>query len=1027
LSRTARPLKLVYWFFFLSGIAGLVYEVVWARLLERVMGATVYSITTVLTVYMAGLALGSYLAGKMIDRRDDPLRVFGFLEGAIGVYCLLVPAIVAATIPIYRAAYQSFDATFHTFSLVRFLISGLVLIIPTTLMGATLPVLSRYFTTRYDSLAQTVGGLYAVNTFGAVVGSFIAGFLLMPLLGIMGTIVVAAAINIVVAGVVLVLHARGSRAGAREKGAKVSGAGKKKHRDRAKRGGGKRSKNRAADDKARAAAEGAKRKATPADRGKRVPADRVLAFVLVAFALSGFAAMVYQIAWMRTLSLVIGSSVYAVSLTLTAYILGLALGAALFSRFIDRTKDLLATMSGLEIGIGAAALIVVPILGRLPLMMIGVIRNYGGSFGALMAAEFFIVFLVVLVPTVLMGAVFPTVIKLFTKRVETVGRSVGDAYAANTVGAIVGSFAGGFLLIPSLGIQGAISVAVVVNIAVGIALVFLSPVARKTMKLAVAAIGIVVLTIFLTLVPDWDPVIMASGGYLYADMYAEQAQSWDMSREDAVRLFGKILYHKEGVATTVTVRQARSDLYLQSNGKTEASTGPDMRTQKLLAHAPMLLHPDPKNVLVIGLASGVTSGAALRHPIEKIDSVEIAPAMIEVAGTFFAEANQNCLADPRHRVIVEDGRNHVAFTDEKYDVIISQPSNPWIVGISNLFTKEFFELARDRMNPGGVVGFWFQAYNMTPDEFRMIVHTFHEVFESASIWELDPGADYMLIGAVGEMSLDWGRLTERLADPEIGGDLESIGVTSPFDYTGFFVMNRTTIPAYVGDAPIHTDNGLELEFSAPKSMYLTSKTEQLAALSEHRRPPTGILTGLPEGEARDEIIEAVRSRAVARKLLADGLVAEGEGRSQEALEAYSMANEASPDEREIDEALSRLLCGVAGGHVRNQEYETALPYYLAAVDAGPSFPQPRCLLGSAYVRLGRLDEAEAELVAALELDPDYADAHLNLSFVYERRGMVVEQVQALERYLENAPTASNVEQVRSQVARLRSQLERAGR
>ncbi len=1008
--RTAKPHRLVVWFFFLSGIAGLVYEVVWTRLLERVMGATVYSITTVLTVYMAGLALGSFLAGKYIDRRDDPLRVYGVLEGAIGIYCLLVPLIITATIPIYRAFYQNLDTTFHTFSIVRFLISGLVLIIPTTLMGATLPVLSKYFTTRYDRLGQTVGGLYAANTFGAVVGSFAAGFLLMPFLGIWGTIVVAAALNIVVAGLVMWLHQRDlSVAGAAAK----SGEARKK-RDRAK----KRSGREGAKGES-AQGEAAKKRATAADHGKFIPSQSLLAFVLVAFALSGFAAMVYQISWMRTLSLVIGSSVYAVSITLTAYILGLGLGAAIFSRFVDRTKDLIGTLSRLQIGIAAAALVVVPVLGRLPLMMIGLVRDMSGNFAGLIAAEFLIVFLVVLIPTTLMGGIFPTVVKIFTKRVDTVGRAVGNVYASNTVGAIVGSFAGGFLLIPWLGIQGAITVAVVVNVVLGIVLVLLSPVAKWAVKVGGAAAGLVVLVVFVTLVPQWDQQIMASGAYLYADMYADQMQSSDMSREDAIRLFGKILYHKEGVASTVTVRQARSDIYLQSNGKTEASTGPDMRTQKLLAHGPMMLHADPKSVLVIGLASGVTVGAVERYPVERIDTVEIEPAMVEVASTFFAEANQHALDDPRHRVIIEDGRNHVAFTDSKYDVLISQPSNPWIVGISNLFTREFFELAKARMNPGGVVGFWFQAYNMSPDEFRMIVRTFNDVFEHASVWEFDPGADYMLIGTVGKTSLDWGLLRERLADPEIGGDLASIGVVDPLDFTGLFVLNETTISAYVGHGPIHTDNGLELEFSAPKSMYRKSKTEQLAALAPHRRDPGPIMTGLPEGDAAEGVLRAVTARAIARKLLADGLMHEGEGRTQDALDAYSQANQASPNEREVDRALSRLLCGVAGSYVRSQQYAEAMQYYLAAVVAGDEFPQAHCLLGSNYLRLGQLEEARAELERSLELDPDYADAHLSLSMVYGQMGLIEEQVASLERYLENAPAASNADEVKAQIATLR--------
>ena len=1015
MERNSRPSALVPWFFFLSGIAGLIYEVVWARLLERVMGASVYSITTVLTVYMAGLALGSFLAGKFIDRRDDPLRVYGVLEGAIGIYCLLVPAIVAATVPIYRAAYQGLDAGFHTFSLVRFAISGLVLLVPTTLMGATLPVLSKYMARRFERVGEAVGGLYAINTLGAVVGSFAAGFILMPGLGMTGTIVVAAAINITVAGLVLLLH-RSERFGqADEAQARHRTSKRDKRRAAAKttKKGDERKKETAGGD-AQATAAGP---GTPDPSAGRLKPILVLA--LVAFAFSGFAAMVYQVAWMRTLSLVVGSPVYAVSTILTAYILGLGLGAAIFSRFVDRLRDPIQGMGVLELAIGAAALAVVPILGRLPLVMIGVVERHSDSFGALMAAQFGLVFVVILVPTLLMGAVFPTVIRLFTRRLDAVGRTVGEAYASNTVGAIIGSFAGGFLLIPALGIQGSIAVAVAVNVVLGAVLIAASPGASRGRRVAGPVIAALVLALFLPNVPDWDPVIMSSGAYLYGDMYAQEAEAIQGDVEDAVRVYGKVLYHKEGVVTTVTVRQARDDLFLQANGKTEASTGPDMKTQKLLAHVPMMIHPDPKSVLVIGLASGVTVGAAEAYPVERIDCVEIAPAMVEVAETYFAEANNHCLDDPRVSIIVEDGRNHVAFTDARYDVMISQPSNPWIAGISNLFTREFFVLAKESMNPGGVVGFWFQAYNMAPDEFRMIVRTFADVYEHTSLWELDPGVDYMLVGTVGDMELDYGLLTERLADASIGGDMLSIGMDEAIDYTGLFVFDQSRVAAYVQGAPIHTDDNLKLEFSAPRSMHRASKAEQLEALGPHRMSPAPILVNLPEGEEGDRIVEAATARGRARALLAQGLVAGEQGRLQESLDAYLLAAQESPGESEVVEAASMLLCQVGTGRARAGNDDEAVRYYERASEVGPDLPQPRCLLGASYLRLGRLDDARRELELAVTLDPQYGDAYYNLGLLYGELGMGAQQLEAFERYLEYAPTATNVEEVRAWIQRIR--------
>ncbi|MBM3307828.1 MAG: fused MFS/spermidine synthase [Candidatus Eisenbacteria bacterium] len=992
MQRTPVPKRLILVFFFLSGVAGLIYEVVWARLLERVMGASVYSITTVLTVYMAGLALGSFLAGRFVDRRSDTLRIYGLLQGAIGIYCLLVPAIIAATMPLYRAAYQNLAGLAHSWSAVRFLVSGLVLIVPTTLMGATLPVLSRHLTKRYDSLGETVGQLYAVNSLGAVVGAFGAGFVLMPLLGMWGTILSAAVANIVIAVAAVALHHRGG--GARERRAPKPKGGER-------------------------AAKIVKVEARQPAHGHAVHSDRVLAFVLAAFALSGFAAMVYQVAWMRTLSLVLGSSVYAVSITLTAYVLGLTIGAAVFARLVDRNRDLLLLFGWIEIGVGAAALGVVPILGRLPIAMIAVIEDYSGSFPLLMAVEFLIVFLLVLAPTVLLGGVFPTVVKLFTKRVETVGRSVGSAYASNTLGAIAGSFAGGFVLIPWIGIQRSIAVAVVVNVALGSALALASPSASRFRKLAAPAAAILTLVLFLPRVPRWDPVIMSSGAYLYADMYARQAQAWNMSREDVLRHSGEILYHKEGVATTVTVRRVRNELFLQANGKTEASTGPDMKTQRLLGHVPMMLHPDPKSALVIGLASGVTVGSVATYPVERIDCVEIAPAMVEVARTFFAEANRHCLDDPRVSVIIEDGRNHVAFTDRVYDVIISEPPNPWVSGVSNLLTREFLELAKARTAPGGVVGIWFQAYNMSPGEFRMMARTFASVFEHATLWEIDPAVDYMFVGTVGRPALvDHGTVARRLADPLIGDDLASIRVRTVADWSGLFVTGGEALVRYAGAGPLHTDDGLQLEFSTPRNMYRQWKGEQLEALDAFRIDPGALLAGLPQGEA-GAIADAVTRRASARRLVAIGLAAAEAGRTEDEYAAYRAAASESPDDPVVAEAVSRLLCRMGAELLANNRAEESMPYLLASIEAGPDFAQPRYFLGAALLRLRRIDEARGELERALEIDPSYADAYFSVAAVYEALGMKREQLRALERYVESAPTASNVAAVRARVERLR--------
>ncbi|MBI2877502.1 MAG: fused MFS/spermidine synthase, partial [Candidatus Tectomicrobia bacterium] len=758
-----RGKTLLLLFFFLSGACGLIYEVVWTRMLTLVIGNTVFSVTTVLTAFMGGLALGSYLAGRLIDRRYNPLKAYGWLEGAIGLYCLLIPWLIEALVPLYRFLYLSFQDSFYALSLMRFLVCGSLLLVPTTLMGATLPILSKSLVGRMDRLGREIGRLYALNTFGAVLGSFGTGFFLIPALGIRSTILLAAAVNLGIALAVLLLARSPHRGGEASQEAPEERAPKKKK----------------------------KPVAEPVQEVPAItPSPIELRLLLWGLGVSGFAAMVYQISWTRVLSLAIGSSTYAFCLILTAFICGLALGSLLFSWFLDRWKALTLLFGLTEVAIGVTALLIVPALGRLPIYIVGVIQTYASSFAQLQGIEFGLTFLLVLVPTLLLGVTFPLVSKVYTTGLEVIGRSVGNVYAVNTLGAILGSFCGGFLMLPWLGIQGSIMAAAALNLLVGGLVCLGSPSLSRLQRGAVGGIALALVPLAFFLIPSWDRHILNSGSYLYADIYEPESNASQVQK--AMRSQGQLLYYREGVSATVSVlrRAVDQSLTLQINGKVDASTRRrDMPTQLVSGHLPLLLHPKPQEVLLIGLGSGVTLGAAVQHPIRRVDVVEISPEVVEAA-RYFSVQNHNALAHPRTRLIIGDGRNHVLLGDARYDVIISEPSNLWIAGMAHLFTQDFYQLARERLRPGGVMCQWIQGYLMASNDFKSLVRTFLQAFPRASLWEVSVGGDYLLIGMRDGWSQGYRSLRARAGSPGIREDLGFVGLVDPVDLLGLFVMNE---------------------------------------------------------------------------------------------------------------------------------------------------------------------------------------------------------------------------------------------
>lgn len=761
--------------FFLSGATALVYEVVWLRMLGLLFGHTVYAVTTVLAAFMAGLGLGSLLFGRRAPRLGDPIRTYGVMEVGIGLYAALTPWLLRAISTVYVDLHRAVDLSYDAFSFVQFLVVFSLLLVPTTLMGGTLPILSQVIVAQGDAMARPVGLLYALNTFGAVLGVALAGYSLLPGLGNRTTLWLAAAANVAV-GLVAMLYSA----------------------------------------KARATAAGATGR--PLSRAVLAGASRSGVWPVVALGVSGAASMIYEVAWTRALSLVIGSSTYAFTAMLLVFLGGIAGGAALYAWLRGRRRATPAGFAGLQIGIGLTVAIALLVFERMPeLFLLGV--KWSDSPRFVQAVQLAVSAAALLPSTVLIGATFPCAAGVAGGGPTAAGRHVGRLYAANTLGAIAGTVLAGFVLVPTVGMHSAITIGAALNFLLGAALLVRVRPATAWPRAAAAATGLAgVGVLFL---PIWDLRTISSGPAVYAKRYLAV---------DGASAAREVLFYRDGPSATVTVERAAGFLSLLVNGKVDASTAPaDMPTQLMLGHLPLLLHPAPRTVLVIGLGSGITAGAVARHPVQHLDVVEIEPAVVE-ASRFFRAENGDVLSDPRVRVVVGDARSFLLTAPTRYDVITSEPSNPWIGGIASLFSLEFFQLARQHLQPGGIMLQWIHAYNLLPQDLRTVVETFRTVFPALSVWQVGPG-DFLLLGRAEPAPIDLNVIKARYdTNPTVRQDLERMRMGGWAGILGYFVLGAGDAGRYASHADVNTDDRLSLEFSAPRALYLDTHAENARAL-----------------------------------------------------------------------------------------------------------------------------------------------------------------------------------------------------
>lgn len=788
--------------FVLSGATGLIYEILWARMLGLVFGATTFAVSAVLAAFMGGLALGSASAGRFAARIGRPLRAYGLMEIGIALYALVVPLLFRLVDGLYVLIWNQFHPGFYAFNVWRFVLSCAVLLVPTTLMGATLPVLSAAILRTRTQASTSIARLYTCNLVGAILGTLAAGFVLLPNYGVRATIWTAAVVNIFIGLAALLVDRRG---------AKISLDA-----------------NEAAEEDVR---DGAAALHPPKDYEEHAVADvasdvsRGRKLWLWCAFVSGFVTIGTQVAWTRVLTMVIGSSTYAFSIVVALFLIGLSGGAYAVGRK-KSYGNLRRVILTVELLIAASLLVSLWVANQTPTLLINLGINLKiNSWLGLLALQALAAAVLLLVPALLMGAVMPLVLVWATgARRESSVQLVGRSYAVNTLGAIAGAFSAGFVLIPKGSTRLTILVAAALCLIVAGAAY--EPVRDDEdhdlyRSLKVGATCTLLFVLFF-IAPSLNLAALSIGAYdglvrVLAKSQGSVAESEDRKYSPETN---RLLFYKEGPTATVSVREDWGIRSLAINGRTNASDRDDMPTQVLVGVLPTLIAPRIENGLMVGFASGISTGSMLQTPIKNLECVELEPATRD-ASQFFNHVNNHPLEDARLRLIIDDARTYLHVTRARYDIIVSEPSHPWVPGVANLFTKEFFELAGNRLNDDGVFVQWVQIYQLSTENLRTVLATYQSVFPHVMIFRVGGaarGKDLILVGS--RTPLSFAHLSERLSDERVKKELARVNINGAEDILSWYVCDETVLAPAVAGAVLNTDDNMRVENRAPREAFL---------------------------------------------------------------------------------------------------------------------------------------------------------------------------------------------------------------
>lgn len=879
LSRTSRALLLVL--FVGSGCAALIYEIIWFQLLELIIGSTAVSMGVLLGTYMGGMCLGSLLLPRFLSARRHPLFIYAVLELGIGLSGLLV----LWAIPAVGRFYLENVGPGFAGILLRGTICGVCLLPPTLMMGATLPVVARWLDTTPQSVSW-MGFFYAGNIAGAVAGCLLAGFYLLRVHDMPTATYVAVAINGAVAllGWVMVRRAPPMPA------------------------------------------------VFPRVLMGAVPETGPGRMVYVAIALSGLCALGAEVIWTRLMSMMFGGSVYTFSLILAVFLSGLGIGGTAGSALARGKTNPRAALGWCQLLLAAAiAWGAFAIAGWLPFWAFDPAQS-GGPW-RVMGTDLVRCALAILPAAFLWGASFPLALAAAsaTRDRQDPARLVGNVYAANTLGAIIGALAFSMLVIPRIGTWHAQQLLIALTIVS--ALLALAPaLASWRSRAAVLIVTTLVIALGLSL-PPIPQALFTAGRFA--------TKSGPL----------KALYLGEGMNSSVAVTEKPDGSRLfHVGGKIEASTSKlDMRLQRMLGHLSALLPVRPRSVLVVGFGAGITAGTFATYPdVERIVICEIEPLIPRVVSTFFKEANHDIMHDPRVQVVYDDARHFILTTREKFDVITSDPIHPWVKGAATLYTQEYFEMVKRHLHPGGVVSQWVPLYETSSGAVKSEIATFVEIFPDATLWSTSArgfGYDLVMVGQAGPAGpIDADQLAARLQQPDHAQAVQSLregGFNTVFDLFATYAGRGPDLRPWLMDAEINHDMNLRLQYLAGLSLNQFESTRIQDQILAYRKFPEDLFS---------------RADAVRIKLR------ESLGRSG----AETSWVDAALRSDQAPEAVVRR--GIALATAR--QWPEAIASFQEALRLDPNNAEAHAGLGNVFLTQGQFPQAIARYQEALRLKPD---------------------------------------------------------
>lgn len=787
--------KILLMFAFLSGFAALVYEIIWLRKIHLIFGVSSYSLATVFSTFLLGLVLGSYFGGKYIERRSSLKSIaksYAFVELGIAIFALLVPLMIFSITPVL-IFFHNLNLGLFSFNLIKFVLSASILLIPATFIGTTFPIIMRLYTEKRSEIKEGVSMLYFANTFGGVLGVLSAGFLLIKFFGMNFSLGIAVFLNLGISFFAFRLSKKYS-----------SSTLEIKSKDIKEKYSGK------------------------------------INLLLVLFFVSGFTALAYEVIWGRLLVLYFFGTVYATSILLATFLLGIAGGSWIYLRYFR--KATLVKFAYLELTVSLFAMIGLSSYFFFP-------ENLVAGFSTSLFSLVLLSSIMVLIPGICFGIIFPLVSDYILHRTNSIGFTMGKIYSINTLGAIFGAFAAGFFLIPFIGLKT--SLVFLSLLGVGIALIVLFIFNRAT-TINYIFVGFSILIIFLL-------AFSIPSQFLGSSSFKEDVQ---------------ISYYEEGLSATVSVAEnfdkGEKFFRIYVDGQEVAANTPVMSLDsKILAHLPLLLHKNPKNALTVGFGSGGTSHSMLTHDLDEVDVVEIEENVVK-AQEFFTDLNENVLENNNLNVILDDARAYLSLTDKKYDVISTDCTNLRYGSNSNLYTKEYFEILKSRLNSDGIVSVWVPVSDVREDEQKILMNTFRQVFPNMSVWYMYNKLShyFVYIGTEKDLNIDFNKFEERFEKIEVKEDLEKVGITKYNLLNGLF-LNRRAVEDYVSESKVHTDNEPILEFPDLKPIEKFVYGKNMISVYERKINPLLHISGFIDESQEREFLENFKyeQEKVARNLI----------------------------------------------------------------------------------------------------------------------------------------------------------------